>query len=167
MRLFMLFVAAVTLVACATPAMKEADTSVWEAFGYEGMADEINRLAGASSVNCGIRNYLESGDPVNAHMSPVESRACIKQSIHTKTPFRYGSIRIPIDSFLFDALVLSEAGEFWTIRYDVMVDGTHNANFIERCKSVRVDYSRLAYEGIDCKTVTTEEWLADIADSGQ
>lgn len=167
MRALMMTFTAAVLVACTTPAVKQADTSAWQAFGYKGMAGKINRLAGVASFNCGIRNYLEPNDPVNTHMSPADSRACIKQSILSKTPFRYGSIRIPIDSFLFDALVLSSTGEFWAVRYDTMLDGTGNSHFIERCKSVKVDYSKLTYEGVDCQPVSTEEWMADIPEQAK
>lgn len=149
------------LTACTNTSVKEADKTAWQAFGYQGMAEKINQLAGPNSFNCGIHNYLEPNDPVNKHMSPDDSRACIKQSIQSKTPLRYGSVRIPIDSFLFDALVLSEEGEFWLIRYDIMVDGTDNRHFIDRCKSVAIDYYHMSYEGVNCQPVSSEKWLAD------
>lgn len=164
MRALLVILTAATLAACTTHTVKEPDKTAWQAFGYKGMAAKINRLAGSNSFNCGIYNKLEPNDPVNKQMSVADSRACIKQSLNSKIPFRYGSIRIPTDSYLFDALILSSTGEFWTVRYDTMLDGSGSAHFIERCNSVKVDYSDLTYEGVDCKPVSTEEWLSDIAE---
>lgn len=158
----LLAITALSLTACATSPSKPVNTSNWEDFGYEGMAAKINRLAGTGSINCGIHNHMEPEDPVNKILTPQESKACIKAAMKAGTPFRYGSIRIPTDSFLFDALVRSSTGELWTIKYDYMIDGSSNHHFIKRCKSASVDYSNLTYEGVDCQDVTAGEWLADI-----
>lgn len=162
MRALAIICSAVVLAACTPQVVKQWDTSPWKAFGYKGMAAKINRLAGIDSLNCGIHNKLESNDPANSHMTQTDSRDCVKQSILTKTPFRYGSIRIPTDSYLFDVLVLSSTGEYWTVRYDAMLDGSGSAHFIERCNSVKINYSDLTYEGVDCQPAAAEEWLSDI-----
>ena len=159
---FFMTSAALVMSACASPSIKLPDTSNWEDFGYEGMAAKINRLAGAGSINCGIRNHIEPDDSVNRRLTPNESKACVKAGIKAGTPFRYGSIQIPTDSYLFDALVLSSAGEFWLIKYDYMLDGSGNQHFIQRCKSISVNYATLSYKGIECQDVATAEWLADI-----
>lgn len=148
----------VLLTACSTTAVKEPETSPWVAFGYRGMAGEVNRLAGKESLNCGIHNHLDVNDPVNSHMTIADSRACIKSAIGTQTPFRYGSVRIPLDSYLFDALVLTASGEYWSIKYDSMLDGSDAQRFIERCDDVKIDYKSLQYEGIGCEIIKEDEW---------
>ncbi len=150
------------LSACALHATKAPNTTLWDDFGYEGMAEKINRLAGKDSNNCGIRNYLEESDPVNKQITPSESRACIKKSMKAKQPFRYGSIKIPSDSYLFEAVLLSETGEYWIIKYDYMIDGSSNHHFIDRCKTIDVDYQALSFKGEECQEVTASDWLSDI-----
>lgn len=146
------------LASCTTPAVKAPDKSPWEAFGYKGMAEEVNLLAGDESLNCGIHNRLNTSDPVNSHMTQADSKQCIKNAISTQTPFRYGSVRIPIDSYLFDALVLSKPGQYWIVKYDAMLDGASAQRFIERCGSIRVNYDTLQYQGISCQKVDEVEW---------
>lgn len=126
------------------------------------MAGKINRLAGSNSINCGIRNHVEASDPVNTHMTPTDSRACVKAAIQSKTPFRYGSIRIPIDSYLFEAAVLTKSGEYWLINYDSMVDDSGSLHDIARCKSINFDYAAMIYSGINCEPVSAQDWLSDI-----
>ena len=155
------------LSACSSQSTKRFHTSAWEDFGYEGMAGKINRLAGTTSANCGIRNHLASNDPVNKQMSVAQSRSCIKTAIKQQTPFRYGSIRIPIDSFLFSALVLSQTGEFWLIDFDSMIDGSGSLHNIKKCSSVQIDYLYITFNGTDCQPVSAQEWLADIPEQQQ
>lgn len=163
MRTLFNFALTIFLLSACYHSTKPANTLPWENFGYMGMANKINNLAGAASINCGIRNYLSKDDPVNTQISPSDSKYCIKNAIETNTPFRYGSIRIPVDSFLFQALVLSSKGEFWLIQYDSMVDGSSSLHDIQRCKSVNIDYAKITYSGNECLVVSEEEWLSDIA----
>ncbi|MET0355689.1 MAG: hypothetical protein ABW044_02870 [Cellvibrio sp.] len=163
MRFVFFMVSAVLITsACTSAPVKPSNTSNWVDFGYEGMAAKINRLAGVGSINCGIRNHIEPDDSVNKLLTPNESKACVKAAMKANTPFRYGSIKIPTDSYLFDALVLSSNGEFWTIKYDYMLDGSGNHHVIQRCKSASVEYAEMIYRGTDCQNVPTAEWLADI-----
>lgn len=162
-----LLLATTLFIACTSQPVKQVDTSPWEAFGYKGMAEKINRLAGTNSINCGIRNHLEANDPVNTQMTPTDSRACVKAAIQSKTPFRYGSIRIPIDSFLFEALVLTNTGEYWLINYDSMIDGSGSLHDIDRCESMNFDYTTMSYSGLQCKSISAQEWLSDLTEQAQ
>lgn len=162
-----LLLTATMFTACTSQPEKEIDTSPWEAFGYKGMAGKINRLAGSNSLNCGIRNHLTANDPVNKQMTPADSRTCVKTAIQSKTPLRYGSIRIPTDSYLFEALVLTDTGEYWLINYDSMVDGSGTLHDIEKCKSIEFNYATMTYNGINCEPVSTQEWLSDIPEQSQ
>lgn len=153
--------------ACTSQPAKQVDTSPWKTFGYEGMAEKINRLASSNSLNCGIRNHLEASDPVNTQMTPADSRTCVKAAIQSKTPFRYGSIRIPIDSFLFEALVLTNTGEYWLINYDSMVDGSGSLHDIERCEAVNFNYKTMTYSGVNCEPISAQDWLSDIPEQTQ
>lgn len=167
MRSLAVLLTVIMSTACTSQPAKQVDTSPWEAFGYEGMAGKINRLASSSSLNCGIRNHLEASDPVNKHMTPADSRTCVKAAMQSKTPFRYGSIRIPIDSFLFEALVLTNTGEYWLINYDSMIDGSGSLHDIKRCESVNFNYKTMTYSGLNCEPVSAQEWLSDIPEQTQ
>lgn len=160
MKLSLFIAITLTTVACTTTPVP--NTSSWQDFGYEGMAEKINRISGPSAINCGIRNHIDPSDPVNSLATPAQSRACIKSAIESKTPFRYGSIRIPTDSYLFEALVLSETLEYWIIKYDYMIDESGHSHHIQRCKSVTVDYDNLSYTGNECHDVSDTDWFSDI-----
>ena len=162
-----LLLATTLFTACTSQPVKQVDTSPWEAFGYKGMAEKINRLAGTNSINCGIRNHLEANDPVNKQMTPIDSRACVEAAIQSKTPFRYGSIRIPIDSFLFEALVLTNTGEYWLINYDSIIDGSGSLHDIDKCESINFDYTTMSYSGLQCKSISAQEWLSDLTEQAQ
>lgn len=160
MRSTLLVSTALILIACTSS--PKPNTSPWQDFGYDGMAEKINRIAGTGSINCGIRNHIDPDDPVNSIMTPEQSTACVKKAIESKAPFRYGSIRIPTDSYLFEALVLSDSMEYWTIKYDYMIDGSSHQHIIQRCNSIAVDFKNMSYSGKDCHDVSDNDWFADI-----
>ena len=154
-------IAALSLMACAAPQVTQK-SEVWSSFGYEGFGAKIERLAGAQAVHCGVVNLVNKKDPSNSGASVKLGRECIKKSIADGKPFKYGTVSIPIDSYLFEALIFTPEREYWIVHYDVMLDGTHNLHVIKRCKGIDLARSVSAFEAVDCKAVSTEEWLADI-----
>lgn len=150
----------ITLAACATSVTQ--DRSAWTSFAYEGFGNKIERLAGAEANHCGVINQVSKSDPINKGASVKQGRACVIKSITEDKPFKFGTVRIPIDSYLFEALVYTPEKEYWIVHYDVMLDGTDNMHIIKRCKGIDLKRSESTFEGIDCVDVPTNQWLADI-----
>lgn len=65
--------------------------------------------------------------------------------------FRYGSVRIPMDSYATEVLVRSADGSLWLLVHDVMIDGEAPQFWVQRCGKLRfkADYSGYLIEG--CK----------------
>lgn len=156
---------AIALSACATtpPPPVTQDRSAWEKFGYDGFGEKIERLAGAEARHCGIVNLIDPNDPINQGVSLESARACVAESVAAGNPFKYATLRIPIDSFLFEAVIQTPEKEFWIVHYDVMVgDPSENLHDVQRCKGLNLRKSKTLYQGVDCYKVPTASWLPDI-----
>lgn len=150
------------LASCANNQAVISNTEAWESFAYEGFGKKINRLAGADAVNCGVINQISKDDPVNNGNSLKKARACIEKSISQGATFKYATVKIPSDSYLFESLVFTPEKEFWIVHYDYILDGTSNMHVINRCKGLYLKKSDYTFQGIDCIEVPTSEWLSDI-----
>lgn len=161
MKSYSLAILAATLTACASPVTQSP--SAWNDFGYEGFGQKIERLAGPKAIHCGVMNLVNKKDPGNRGASVEQGRKCIADSMAAGVPFKYGSVRIPIDSYLFEALVYTPTKEIWIVHYDVMLDGTDNMHDIQRCEGLDLKKSSSTFVGINCEQITTQEWLKDIS----
>lgn len=162
MKVFFIIPFALLLLSCATSQQTTPDGRAWAFFAYEGFGAKVERLAGTDAIDCGVINQVNKSDPVNKGNSVKKARACVEKSVAGRVPFKYGTVRIPLDSYLFEALVYSPTNEYWIVHYDVMLDGTDNMHVIKRCKGIDLARSDSIFEGTDCVEVSTQEWLADI-----
>lgn len=161
MKTCLLALLSMTLTGCASPVSQSP--SAWNDFGYEGFGAKIERLAGPNAKHCGAINLVNKKDPTNRGASVEQGLKCIAESMAAGVPFKYGTVRIPIDSYLFEALVYTSAKEVWIVHYDVMLDGTDNMHDIQLCEGLDLKNSSSTFEGINCNKITTKEWLKDIS----
>jgi hypothetical protein len=122
----------------------------WAPIAYEGFAEDVNAIAGEDAIDCGFHNLLEQG-PWKAEAARKSTLRCVQTAIERGEPFKYGTLRIPIDSLAFEVLARPRGGDYWLRTYDVMVDHTGTAQWTKQCKSVRLDMRHGWYEGLDCK----------------
>lgn len=162
MKVFFIAPFALLLLSCTTAQRNASDENAWASFAYEGFGAKVGRLAGVDAIDCGVINQVNKADPVNKGNSIKKARACVEKGIANRVPFKYGTVRIPLDSYLFEALVYTPTKEYWIVHYDVMLDGTDNMHVVKRCKRIDLARSDSIFEGIDCVEVSTQEWLSDI-----
>lgn len=162
MKVFFIIPFALLLLSCATSQQSTPDGSAWASFAYEGFGAKVERLAGVDAIDCGVINQVNKADPVNKGNSIKKARACVDKSVVSGRPFKYGTVRIPLDSYLFETLVYTPTKKYWIVHYDVMLDGTNNMHVIKRCKRIDLARSDSIFEGADCVEVSTQEWLSDI-----
>ena len=122
----------------------------WGEVGYNGFTDYVDRKAGPSAINCG---FFETFDRRAPRPYKVPGFDCVQYAIKNQLPFKFGTVRIPIDSYAYEVLVRDESGNFWEIVYDVMLDGDAPQQWVRRCKSVDLAPRYSAYEGKDCEKV--------------
>lgn len=161
-----IFLTTLVLTAC-TAAPVTQNSIAWRDFAYEGFGEKVNRLAGDEAIHCGVVNLVNTNDPTNKGASLDQGKACIARAIAAGQPFKFGTVRIPLDSYLFEAVVGTSQNEFWIVHYDVMVDGTDNQHFIRRCRSLEVKNGGATFAGSDCVDISTSAWLADIPEQNR
>jgi hypothetical protein len=98
-------------------------------------------------VDCGFVNLLETpGDAIRRH-----AYDCVRKALKSGRPFKFGTLRIPIDSYAYEVLARTPTGELWQITYDRMLvaeEGEQQWNRV--CKSARIDRHTLVMRAEDC-----------------
>jgi hypothetical protein len=133
---------AMALVACASA---PPSPQSWEGCGCSWLEQQARELAGPGMIDCGFVNVI-------AGRSRAELRAgmrCARRAFGRSAAFRFGSVRIPIDSYATEVLVRRADGSLWLLVHDVMIDGEAPQFWVQRCEKVRfkADYSGFMAEG--------------------
>ncbi len=147
------------LGACAS--IEDYESHLWPQYAYPGFSKKIDRIAGNDAIDCGFYDrMLRDSESLKRKRRGLSD--CVKNSIKAGRSFKFGSVRIPADSYVYEVLVLSPEKEYWTITFDLMLDGSNAIHWVKRCDSVNVDVKSLSYKGEGCREVSAEEWLSDI-----
>ncbi len=133
------------LVGC-TSTPETFDFPAWENVGYEGFVESIDVVAGASARNCGFFNLLTG----EGRAERIRGLKCAEQAYADGAPFKYGTVLIPHDSYVYEVLLRTPTGENWRIVYDIMIDGTVPQIWFRICDSVSWARNGRAYEIHDC-----------------
>jgi len=139
-------VSSLLLCACAT-AGTEPSGNAWSLSGYEGFVESIDAFVGPSAVDCGFFNLIE-GKPAPAVRR--RAHACVKSAIASGLAFKYGTKRLPIDSYATEIVVRAADGKFWMIVFDVMIDGEAAQQWNRICQAVAVDPKTMIIDAREC-----------------
>lgn len=161
MRKLLLTLSITSLVACSAPIQQNYNFPEWKPFGYKGLKDKVDRLAGPDAINCGFVDRLsnEKSKIKIADNQLTLSQACIDQAIKNKRSFKYGSVRVASTSYLWEIVLLTPEQEFWKIIYDYSMDESGTLHFVKRCKSLAIDVSHARFDSKVCTEIPTKEWL--------
>ena len=76
---------------------------------------------------------------------------CARDAFATGHAFRYGSVRIPVDSYATEVLVRSKDGALWLLVHDVMIDGEAPQFWVQRCERLRFKPDHSGFEIGGCE----------------
>jgi len=144
MRLTML-VSSVLLCSCATSATQPTGQA-WSSSGYAGFAASIDAFVGPA-VDCGFFDLI-GGKPALAVRRQVH--ACVGRAITAGVPFKYGTRRLPLDSFATEVIARTADGKLWMIVFDIMIDGDAAQQWNQTCQTVAVDPRTLIVDAQGC-----------------
>lgn len=146
----------VVIAVCAVLAQAgavAAEPDAWLNVGYKGFGESIAALAGSGAVDCGFVNLLGESRPKRAQRK--RAIACVRDASSRGVPFKFGTLRVPIDSYVHEVYVRTAAGERWKIVYDIMIDGDAPQQWNATCKDISVDPKTLYLNGTECVEKST------------
>ena len=120
----------------------------WEPAGYQGFVESIDALVGPEAVDCGFLNLLEDSTSQEARS---RAHRCVRTALKGKQPFKFGTLRIPIDSYAYEVIARSSRGELWQVTFDLMLTDDESGQQWNRiCRAASVDRKTLTIHGTDC-----------------
>ncbi len=122
----------------------------WGDVGYNGFSEYVDQKAGPNALNCG---FFETFDRRRQRSYKVPGFDCVRHAVENNLSFKYGTVRLPIDSYAYQVLVRDESGVFWDITYDVMIDGDAPQQWVRRCEIVELIAQYSSYQVEDCESV--------------
>ncbi len=132
-------------------------SSSWPQYAYVGFSEKIDELAGNDALDCGFFD-LKSRSGSALKRERLSFSRCVKESMKDSRAFKYGSVHIPTDSFLYEVLILTPDNEYWIIKFDLMIDFSNAIFWVKKCKSISL-VNKYGYEGGGCRDVESSEWL--------
>ena len=140
---------------CAACVAPEAQLwpHAWEPRGYQGFSESIDAFAGPLAIDCGFFDMTE-GKTIGMGQRR-QALACIAEATDRGLAFKFGTLRMPIDSYAHEIFVRTTKGQSWMIVYDVMIDGDAPQQWNRLCASVQVDPRTLLLHGEGCVEKST------------
>ena len=115
--------------------------------GYQGFAESIDALVGPAAIDCGFLNLL---DEKLGEAAKRKAYQCVRSALSGRQPFKFGTLRIPTDSYGYEVLARSPQGELWRVTFDLMLtDDESGRQWNQVCKSVTID-ADLIVRGKNC-----------------
>lgn len=145
---------AVTICGCASNTIENIDFKEWYPIGYEGFLESINLSSGSNVENCGFHDLMTE----EGKKSVEYGYKCARQNANAGKPFKFGTVRLPIDSFAFEILIGTADSEYWLVVYDVMIDGDAPQQWAKKCNSIKFSRKNQDYEGKRCGEINSEVW---------
>ncbi|WMS89018.1 hypothetical protein [Pleionea litopenaei] len=146
------------LFGCSSSLLFSEKNNNWNPMGYDGFSNKLNELSGVDAINCGFFDLTER-NPSSIAASKLGYR-CAREASEKGLPFKFGTKRIPTDSYAYEVLILTPDKHYWLVTLDVMlgrVDATQQWN--KKCKSVMI--SDNDYKGSDCENVDYQDWIKE------
>jgi hypothetical protein len=143
---FVALVSSMLMSSCATAGTQSIEQA-WASSGYRGFVESIDAFVGPGLVNCGFFNLIE-GKPASA--ARRQAHTCVKRAIAAGQTFKYGTTRLPIDSYATEVIARTADGRLWMIVFDVMIDGEAPQQWNRVCQSVAVDPRTMIIDARNC-----------------
>lgn len=140
---------------CSSAQQLEGES--WDDFAFSRLSNKILELTGEDPVDCGYYDLV--GSQQLKMMNSGYAENCIKKAIMSNRAFKFGSLDINHDLYLYDAVVFSPNEGFWVIEYGVVVDFSDHHLQVEKCESVNVEFRPLFYERSSCSSVNSDGWF--------
>lgn len=153
MKYLLLFVIFIVVCSCAQNTYIAVEP--WPQISYTGFKGSIDKLAGEGATDCGFHDLM-SKEGKKSYKSGVR---CAKEASKRGLPFKFGTVRLPIDSIAHEVLVLSQKSEYWLIVNDRMFDDDSPQQWTQKCKEIKFKNYVLFYQGVECTEVKNGEWF--------
>lgn len=99
-------------------------------------------------MDCGFVNLIED----DSRKALREGMRCAREAFRKSLPFRYGSLRIPQDSYAREILIRSSDGTLWLVTHDVMIDGDAPQLWKQRCTDLHFKPRNSGFVVSGCET---------------
>lgn len=126
------------LTACASLSTVASASKNWSEYCYEGMAADVDALAGADATDCGFYRAPERATQRSA-------QACMREAIAAGRAFKTGYVTSGHDSNYCDIAVRRPDGQLLSLFYDFDTTGQWGAGggsaalWASRCRLVRYE----------------------------
>lgn len=141
---------------CVYQSSYKGITGDWTKMGYEGFSSKINAMSGHNSLDCGFYNLIES-IPSLVDVTIEQGFQCAREASKQGVPFKFGTKRIPTDSYAFEVLYSTPEKEYWLVTLDVMLTNGEMQQWNKKCKNVL--FKGKSYEGVECEEVHYRDWI--------
>jgi hypothetical protein len=137
------------LAGCAASA-PHLESHPWKPTAYQGFSESIDRLVGPDAIDCGMYDLLDrkvGGD------TRRNGYRCVQIALQKRVPFKYGTHRLPIDSYATEVLARTPDGTLWFIAHDRMIDdetGETQQQWNQVCHSAEVNRKMVIIPGDGC-----------------
>ena len=122
------------LCACATGAQSAGDA--WASQGYSGFAGSVDSLVGPDAVDCGFFDLMKD---LPSRKIRRQAEQCVNNAVRDGRNFKFGTLRLPMDSYATEVIARTADGKLWSIVFDVMIDGDAPQQWNRICQEVGID----------------------------
>lgn len=151
-----LLIGSVCLIFLGCSSSLAIDRAEWTEFGHPLFLSRVNDMSGPGAINCGHFDLLTGAGREGMRQSSPSR--CIKNAVKTGQPFKFGTLKIVSDLYMFRALIAAPDSKFWIVDYGVMVDQSDHHTRVTVCDSVRVQFNPIFYKRKGCVSVDSQEW---------
>lgn len=153
MKYFILSVIIIVVFSCAQSTYIAVEP--WPQISYTGFKESIDKLAGEGAIDCGFHDLM-SREGKRSYKLGVK---CVKEAVMRGHSFKFGTVRLPIDSIAHEILVLSPKSEYWLVVNDRMFDDDSPQQWTQKCKEIKFNSYVLFYGGVGCTEVKNGDWF--------
>jgi hypothetical protein len=120
---------AITLATACTAVGSVTPAQTWSDCQCEWLKLQAQQIASPGMVDCGFVNLLED----SSRRSLRAGMSCARQAFESNLPFRYGSLRIPHDSYATEILLRTADGTLWLLTTDQMLGEQEYQYWKQKC----------------------------------
>lgn len=123
--------------------------------GLFGLGERIDAVASSETKDCGFFDLIRS-DATDPQL--IRKWDCVSNLSLNTTPFKFGSLRLPIDSYVYEVVVRDNVGQYHMFTLDLSADVTSAQLWVERCSRVEFNDEILGYSRENCVDIESQSW---------